>query len=259
MTGDRRERDELLVESAEHVLTVTFNRPGQRNAMTWNMYQGLVDACDVADGGDTRVMVLRGAGGKAFVAGTDIAQFESFDGPKGVAYEQRISEVLHRLRAVDVPVIAAVDGYCVGGGLGIAACADIRVCSPSSRFGVPIARTLGNCLSADTVDLLMQLLGRARVVDMLLQARFIEAQEAYQSGFVTAVADDVDAAAHDIAARLLSHAPLTMWSVKESVRRLSAGGPVDDTDIVERVYGSQDFARAVRAFVTKTDHTWEGR
>lgn len=260
MSGNQtRENHDLLVELAGHVLTVTFNRPDQRNAMTWGMYEGLVDACAEAERDDVRVMVLRGAGGKAFVAGTDIAQFESFDGPQGVAYERKISEVLGRLRAVDVPVIAAVEGYCVGGGLGIAACADIRVCSPASKFGVPIARTLGNCLSVDTMDLLIQLLGRARVVDMLLQARFIDAEEAYRSGFVTAVTDDVDGAVGDLTERLLSHAPLTMWSVKESVRRLSDGAGADDADIVDRIYGSRDFAHAVKAFISKTDHVWEGR
>ncbi|WP_278373135.1 enoyl-CoA hydratase/isomerase family protein [Brevibacterium casei] len=253
--------EDLLVERDDGVLTVTFNRPEARNAMTWEMYQGLAEACDAVDADPAvRVMVLRGAGGRAFVAGTDIAQFTDFDGPAGVAYESRISEVLARLRAVDVPVIAAIDGYCVGGGLGIAACADLRLASPGSRFGVPIARTLGNCLSGDTLGLLIALLGRGRVVDMLLRARFIDADEALTAGFLGTVTDDVDATAAEWAATLKGHAPLTMWSVKEIVRRLSdLGGGIDDADVVERIYGSEDFHEAVRAFIAKEDYEWTGR
>lgn len=252
-------RDDLLIESSDGVLTVTFNRPEQRNAMTWSMYEGLVEACELSEDASVRVMVLRGAGDKAFVAGTDIAQFETFDGPRGVEYEKQIGSVLGRLRSVDVPVIAAIEGYCVGGGIGIAASADIRVCSPGSRFGVPIARTLGNCLSTDTLDLLITLLGQSRVVDMLLQARFLSAEEAHTAGFVSQVTDDPDATAHEIAQRLLDHAPLTMWSVKEGVRRLNDRAPVDDEDIVSRVYGSEDFHNAVKSFTAKTEYTWAGR
>lgn len=253
--------EDLLVDLDDGVLTITFNRPAARNAMTWDMYMGLAEACEEADSdAAVRVMVLRGAGDRAFVAGTDIAQFTDFDGPAGVAYEHRISEVLTRLRAVDVPVIAAIDGYCVGGGLGIAACADLRVASPTSRFGVPIARTLGNCLSGDTLSLLIELLGRGRVVDMLLRARFIEADEAHTAGFLGLVTADVDAAAAEWAETLKGHAPLTMWSVKEVVRRLSdSGGSIDDADVIERIYGSEDFHNAVGAFIAKTPYEWTGR
>lgn len=252
---------DLLVERSDGVVTVTFNRPQARNAMTWEMYMGLAAACDDVDADpEVRVMVLRGAGGKAFVAGTDIAQFIDFDGPAGLAYEQRISEVLARLRAVDVPVVAAIEGFCVGGGLGIAACADLRLASPGSRFGVPIARTLGNCLSGDTLRLLIELLGRGRVVDMLLRAHFIEADEALSAGFLGLVVDDVVSATAEWAESLKSHAPLTMWSVKEIVRRLAdSSGAIDDADVIERIYGSEDFHNAVRAFIGKTSYEWRGR
>lgn len=259
--ADTPTKGNLLVDSEDGVLTVTFNRPEARNAMTWDMYMGLAEACEMADADESvRVMVLRGEGGKAFVAGTDIAQFAEFDGSDGVDYEKRISEVLSRLRAVDVPVLAAIDGYCVGGGLGIAACADVRIASPRARFGVPIARTLGNCLSADTLGLLIELLGRARVVDMLMRARFIESDEALTAGFVGLVTDDIAEATAEWVSTLRGHAPLTMWSVKEVVRRLSeSNGSIDDEDIVKRIYGSKDFHNAVSAFMSKTPHEWTGR
>ncbi len=156
--------EELLVSREGPVLNVTFNRPRQRNAMTWAMYDGLFEACELADkDDDVRVMVLRGAGDKAFVAGTDIAQFEEFTaGEDGLAYEEKIARIIGRLEDVTVPTVAAVHGYCVGGGLAIAAVCNLRVATRSARFGVPIARTLGNCLSMN---------GYARLVDLIRPAR----------------------------------------------------------------------------------------
>ena len=156
--------------------------------------------------------------------------------------------------------IASIAGACTGGGAAIAAACDLRVATADARLGFPIARTLGNCLSGDTLGLLIALLGRGRVVDMLLRARFIDADEALTAGFLGTVTDDVDATTAEWAATLKGHAPLTMWSVKEIVRRLSdLGGGIDDADVVERIYGSEDFHEAVRAFIAKEDYEWTGR
>lgn len=146
------ETSQLLVERDGAVLTVTFDRPRHRNAMTWAMYDGLYDACEQADADDgIRVLVLRSSAAKAFIAGTDIGQFSEFaSGADGVAYEERIARVVTRLEDVDVPTVAAIAGFCVGGGLAIAAVCDLRVATGTARFGVPIARTLGNCLSMNT-------------------------------------------------------------------------------------------------------------
>lgn len=252
--------DELLVDKADSTLTVTFNRPKQRNAMTWDMYQGLQEACERADSDDEiRVMILRGAGGDAFVAGTDIGQFTEFDGPRGVQYEHQISEILARLAAVNIPVIAAVEGFCIGGGLGLASVSDIRICNPAAKFAVPIARTLGNCLSIGTLSVLAELLGRSRTADLLLTARMMPAQEALQCGYVTAVTDDIDDELAKLISRLINHAPLTMWATKEGLRRVHASNSVDDEDIVKTVYGSEDFSHAVRAFLNKEKPRWTGR
>ena len=140
---------------------MTFDRPAKHNAMTFDMYEGLHAACETADADDgVKVLVLRGAGGRAFVSGTDITTFRDFrDGTDGVAYERRIARVLNRLEDVTVPTVAAVEGYCVGGGLAIAAVCDLRVATRSARFGVPIARTLGNCLSMNSMSILVAQLG----------------------------------------------------------------------------------------------------
>jgi enoyl-CoA hydratase/carnithine racemase len=250
---------EVLLGVENHVLTVTFNRPGQRNAMTWGMYEALEQACDRADSdGDVRVMVLRGAGGRAFVAGTDIRQFASFStGQDGVEYERRVTKVLDRVQAVTIPTVAAIDGYCVGGGLGIACAVDLRIATPRAKFGVPIARTLGNCLSVATLDLLVQQFGRSRTIALLLTAELMSAEEARAAGFVVALAEDLDKATEGIIERLLAHAPMSMWASKEGLRRLQSGGrDADANDIVSRVYGSADFRNAVKAFVAKEAPSW---
>jgi enoyl-CoA hydratase/carnithine racemase len=253
---------DLLVEQDGPVLHVTFNRPKAYNAMTFAMYEGLYEACEKADADrDVRVLVVRGAGGKAFVSGTDIAQFEDFDGAAGVEYEERMTRILRRLEDTAVPTIAAIDGYCVGGGLGIAAMCDLRIATTGSRFGIPIARTLGNCLSMDTCALLVAHLGRSRTLDMLLRARLLDAAEAHGAGFVTQLVDDaaaLDAALADTVSTLAAHAPLSMWATKQSVTRLRRAGLPEDDDIVERVYGSADFRSAVAAFGEKRRPTWTG-
>ena len=183
---------ELAVEQDGAVLTVTFNRPSQRNAMTFAMYDGLYAACERADADDgVRVLVLRGAGDKAFVSGTDIAQFAEFrGGADGVAYEARITRVINRLEDVTVPTVAAIRGFCVGAGLAIAAACDLRVATRSARFGVPIARTLGNCLSMNTYSLLLFHLGPARSLDLLLRARLLSGEDAHGAGFVSELCAD---------------------------------------------------------------------
>lgn len=252
--------DDVVTEVVGRSMRVTFNRPEARNAMTFEMYQKLAEAAAQVDADpQLRALVLRGAGGRAFVAGTDIAQFRGFTGEDGVAYEQRIDEVLGALATVDKPVIAVIDGHCVGGGLGIACCADVRIGSAASAFSVPIARTLGNTLSANTLRRLVRAFGEPRTASMLITARKVDAQEALASGFLTAVAEDLDAEAEALIDRVVSGAPLTQWAIKENLRRLAVGGPVDDADVVSKVYGSQDFANAVEGFLTKTPVEWEGR
>ncbi|MBC6463887.1 enoyl-CoA hydratase/isomerase family protein [Actinomadura alba] len=255
--------DELLVERDGPVQRVVFNRPDRHNAMTWAMYEGLYEACERADADpEIKVLVLRGAGDRAFVAGTDIGQFAEFrSGADGVAYEERIERIVDRLERVRVPTVAVVRGHCVGGGLAIAAACDLRIATHGSKFGVPIARTLGNCLSMNTYSLLVHHLGPARVLDLLLRARMYSGDEAHAAGFVAEVCDDdrLDETAEEVVSRLLGHAPLSMWAAKEAVRRLRRAALPDGDDIVAAVFGSDDFHGAVQAFLGKERPTWTGR
>jgi enoyl-CoA hydratase len=254
---------ELEVSQDGAVLTVLFNRPEARNAMTFAMYDGLEEACARADDDDSvRVMVLRGAGGRAFVAGTDISQFQEFtSGEDGIAYEERIARVVNRLEEVGVPTVAAVEGACVGGGLAIAAACHLRIATVSSRFGVPIARTLGNCLSMNSYSLLVHHLGPARTLDMLLRARLLSAEAAAGAGFVGQVVPDgeLEPALAALVEVLLSHAPLSMKAAGQAVARLRRATLPDGDDLVREVFGSADFRAGVAAFVAREQVSWTGR
>lgn len=255
--------DELVVQRDGPVLRVTFNRPDQRNAMTWRMYDGLADACARADDDpEVRVLVLRGAGGSAFVAGTDIGQFTEFDGAAaGLAYERRTGELLDQLARVSVPTVAVITGYCVGGGLAIAALCDLRIATTSSRFGIPVARTLGNCLAMPTYAVLVDHFGSARTLDMLMRARLLDTDELAPTGFLAEVcaADKIDNRAQAMIDRLCEHAPLSLWAAKQAVHRLRSANLPDGEDLVAKVYGSEDFQAGVRGFLTKQRPDWTGR
>ena len=241
---------------------ITFDRASARNAMTWAMYDELDDALDrVAGLTDLRVAVLRGAGGH-FVAGTDIAQFTVFgSGNDGLAYEHRLEMVVAKLESLRVATIAAVQGFAAGAGLVLAAACDLRVCTPDARFGVPIAKTIGNTLSLENVRRLLTVLGVARTKALLIAADFISADEARAVGFVGSVVEPeaFDAAVDSLAARVAAHAPITIQATKDAVRRIVSGALGDGDDLVHRAYDSDDFREGVRAFVEKRAPRWEGR
>jgi enoyl-CoA hydratase len=255
-----------IYEVQEPLAVLTFNRPEARNAMTWAMYDALVAACEDVDRDPSiRVFILRGAGGKAFVAGTDITQFEGFTSPDdGLDYERRLDAVLDRLERVTRPTIAQVQGVAAGGGCAIALCCDLRVATPAATFGVPIARTLGNCLSAETCNRLIALVGPARFKELMFTGRFLHASEARELGLVNRIADDgdIDRVVRELAAEIAANAPLTIRAVKEMTRRLGAHQRLaagDDRDLIELCYGSEDFREAVAAFVAKRQPVGKGR
>jgi enoyl-CoA hydratase len=257
--------DDLLVEQIGATLWITFNRPASRNALTFAMYEGMARAIEsAASSPSVKVVVLTGAGEKAFAAGTDIAQFKAFASPQdAIAYEHSISKILAVLERCSVPTIAAVAGACTGGGFGIAACCDIRLCTSDAKFGVPIARTLGNCLSLSTHARLADLLGIARVKDLLITSRLMDSTEMRWAGVVTEVLPDAQALrsrALALAQQIAEQAPLSMQVTKESLLALQA--PLDtklEEELFLRAYLSKDFAEGVAAFLEKRRPQWQGR
>ena len=244
---------------------LTFNRPETHNAMTWQMYQALVEACDQAESdSDIRVFILRGAGGKAFVAGTDIGQFRQFrTRENGIAYEARLDEVLDRLERVTKPTIAQVSGVAAGAGCAIAMTCDLRLCTPDARFGVPVARTLGNCLSAATYSRFLDLIGPAHLKEIMFTGRFFDAAEAAAVGLVNRIvdADRIDAAVSELAQIIAANAPLTIQASKEMVRRLQARRRIasqEGHDLIAMCYTSDDFHEGVEAFLAKRAPQWKG-
>jgi enoyl-CoA hydratase len=255
-----------IFQTTGALATLTFNRPEARNAMTWEMYDALVDACEIVDRDDRiRVLILRGAGGRAFVAGTDIAQFQEFrDRGDGLKYEERLDDVLDRIERVTRPTIAMVEGVAVGGGCAIALACDLRVATPESSFGIPIARTLGNCLSGATYGRLVDLMGPAAVKDLMFTGRLVDAAEARGLGLVNRIvaADDIDEAVRRLATEIASNAPLTLRATKEMIRRVLAKRRLargEDADLVELCYSSADFREGVAAFLAKRKPNWSGR
>jgi len=257
--------DHVLVSRDGPVTTVTLNRPEKFNALTFDMYERLAEICTtVPDDGSVRAIIVTGAGTKAFAAGTDISLFRNFGGGQdGIKYEKNADETFSAIESCPVPTIAAISGACTGGGAGIAGCCDMRIGTRDLKFGFPIARTLGNMLSAPTLARLVHLLGEAKVVDLIYTSRMIEAEEALRIGLVSELCDTHEALmarTKALAAQIAGYAPLTLRATKDILRRLRQAAPkVQDEDLIAKVYGSADFREGLEAFLAKRKPNWTGR
>lgn len=253
---------QVLLEIRGNIAHITFDHVSARNAMTVGMYQSLKSFCeDLAKNPKVRVVILRGAGGRSFVSGSDIAQFARFkDGQDGVRYEQGIDDYLAPLATLPMPTIAVIDGMAVGGGLAIASCCDFRISTPDAKFGVPIAKTLGNCLSAANVAWLVAHLNINIVKRMLLLAEMISAKELEQQGYLLATyeQDHLDVEAQALAERLSKLAPITQKSSKLVLARLIKNQLPDCNDLISETYGSNDFKNGVASFLKGEPPVWTG-
>jgi len=263
--------DELLFTTDEAgIARIVLNRPQARNALTFAMYQGLITCCEaIAANPAVKALIITGAGDKAFAAGTDIAQFRAFKtADDALGYERFMDRVLGSLERLRVPTIAAIAGACTGGGAAIAAACDLRIATRDARFGFPIARTLGNCLSQGNLKRLSGLIGPARVKDIIFTARLVGADEALAIGLVGEVVEDRTALTERVEALaklLAGHAPLTMQATKEGLRRLAEEEPAADgephpgDDLILMCYMSRDFREGMEAFLGKRPPDWTGR
>jgi enoyl-CoA hydratase/carnithine racemase len=255
---------ELLYEVRGQTGWITLNRPRARNALTFAMYEGVAEICaGLATGGPVRALVVIGAGEKAFAAGTDMNQFQRFDQPgDALAYEARMDRAFSAVERCGVPTLAAIAGACTGGGAGLAAACDLRIATAGLRFGFPIARTLGNCLSVANLARLCALIGAGRVADVIFTARLVGAEEALSIGLLSEIVPDHAALverAGELAGMLAGHAPLTLRATKEGLRRLrTEGARARDDDLIEEVYMSRDFREGLAAFLSKRKPEWMG-
>jgi enoyl-CoA hydratase len=255
--------ENVLYEIKDGIGRVTFNRPEARNAFTLPMYERVYEIVQQAEKDKSvRVLVFTGAGEKAFAAGTDISEFKSFSTREhALEYEGSMDRVLGTLERSEVPTIAAINGVCTGGGATIAACCDLRIGSANARFGLPIARTLGNCLSMANYVRLVSLLGAARVKDIVFTARLIEAQEAHAIGLLSEVLPDhasLQVRAMELARTVASHAPLTLRVTKQALRLIQEKmTPEQDPEMILTCYMSKDFREGMDAFLNKRTPSWK--
>jgi len=264
MDMEAAEAKDLVFEVEDGIGRIIFNRPQARNAFTFAMYERLAAICEEANGDHAiKVLVLRGAGDKAFASGTDINQFRAFKTPEhAIEYETRIDRVLTALEQCRAPTIAAMTGACTGGGAGIAACCDLRIGTKTTKIGFPIARTLGNCLSMSNISRLTALIGPARVKDLIFTARLIGAEEAASIGLLNEVVEDVSALERrvdELAQLIAGNAPLTLSATKQALARLQRRlSREEGEDLILMCYMSRDFREGLDAFLNKRQPQWAG-
>ena len=253
--------EDLLFARTGAVGRITFNRPHVRNALTFAMYDRLVAICAEAAADPTmRALILTGDGEKAFAAGTDPSEYNATPSPLDAqAYVDRLDAAFEALERCPVPTIAAIAGTCTGDGAILAACCDLRLGTASTRFGLPVARTLGHCLSRRNIDRLADLLGAARVKDLVFTGRLIEAAEAERIGVLNEIVADraaLDARADDVAAMLAEHAPQTLQAVKAALLDRRDGGDTTSDDDAIGSYLTETFREGRAAFVEKRKPRW---
>ena len=256
----------ILARTDAGVGTITFNQPEKRNAMSIAMWDGMAEALDVFAGDDAvRCVVLEGAGGKAFVSGADISQFEQSrsDADAQRQYNAKTSHGRERLAAFPKPVIAKIQGFCMGGGLGIAMACDMRIAGAGSEFGIPAAK-LGIAYGFDMVGHLVGLVGPAHAHFILMTGGRLDAAEAERMGLINKVypAHALDAEIARITAAIAVNAPLSLRANKRTVRAVLADpGQRDMTAIAadqDACFDSADYREGRRAFMEKRKPVFTG-
>lgn len=255
---------EILVERDGMIATVTLNRPHKLNAMTKGMWRRLGEVFEELSADDgLRCVILRGAGSKSFSPGNDIAEFENerSNVEQARAYGKIMAHTLEALKGCRHPTVALIEGICVGGGMEIAGCCDIRICGTSSRFGAPIKR-LGLVMAYAEIGALLDLVGEAYAAEILYEGSVFDAVRAKEMGVVNRVVPDdvVEEEAYAAARRIAEGAPLVARWHKKFMRRLKDPTPLSEEELDEgfACFGTEDFQIGYKAFLAKEKPDFKG-
>ncbi len=258
---------DILVDQRDGIATVTFNRPGQRNAINYGMWLDLHRiSVDLETSSDVRVVVFRGAGDDAFSAGADIKDFDLYrnSSAKAHVYASAVDGAMDALESLSKPTVCLIKGYCVGGGFELTLACDVRIASDTAKVGITAAR-LGICIGYREMRRLVHAAGRSVAMDILLTGRLVDAAEALQLGLVSQVVDDaqVDEHTYDTAARIARLAPLSHKAHKEVVRTVMenpalTGLTTADEALPFTHFDSADFHEGRTAFLEKRSAEFTG-
>lgn len=245
---------------------MTFNNPARHNALSLEMWQGMGDILEHFNGSDdVRVVIMRGAGGKAFVSGADISEFdkERANAAQRKSYGEIAARANHWLARLEKPLIALIEGYCIGGGLATALSADIRMATPDSTFGIPAAK-LGLGYEYEGLAKLNRIVGPAHARDIMFSARFMPAEEARGMGLVNFIEsrENIEEAARAYAERIAGNAPLTVKAAKAAINAWERGAREDEVErvreLVDECFDSEDYKEGRRAFGEKRTPRFQG-
>lgn len=259
--------DKMLARVEDGIGWMTYNNPARHNAMSLEMQQSVpIILRAFQEHAEVRVVVVHGAGGKAFVSGADISEFgEKRTAPEARAvYDEAAANSGRAWLGVDKPIVAMIDGFCIGGGMLTALSTDIRICSEPSQFGVPAAR-LGLGYGYGGVEKLTALVGPAWAAEILFSARRLSSAEALQIGLVNRVVakDALESTVRDLAAQIASNAPLTIRAVKAALRETQRDAAKRDMNkvdaLVEACFRSEDYREGQQAFLEKRSPQFRGQ
>ena len=259
--------DRMLAHVESGIGWMTFNNPERHNALTYEMRVAILDILNRFEADENvRVIVMKGAGEKAFVSGADISQFDSKRAtPEQQAEYERVSTaVQQRYMSLAKPLIAMIQGYCLGGGLQTALCADLRVASEDAQFGIPAGR-LGIAYPAASIRRLIETIGASRSKELLFTARRYPAAEALRMGLVNEVVPkpELEARVRDLATTIAANAPLSVAASKRTVEEMVKDGNDRNMGLVDaaiaRAMGSEDFKEGRTAFMEKRKPVWKGK